>query len=438
MRVLASLALALALARAPPARAAAPAGPCQVYGAASAACAALLLRANATLSGQPPLTLERATDLCLLRCAVCTRAEYMPWQVGLPSAGSLCDDDAAAPAALLPDAIVASAAAAIFNASAVLSGVYFLDYPGGPEENASLALPLQLARMPRRDLLLLLTDATLFMDYLLENLRYALHTRAWSAAWGVTWPLFVEAVLPYAVIDEKRDLYFRPRARLARLLRNATQGAPSASAAMRAVAAALPRAASLGALALASAGGAAVQALEPGPPFTWRSSTSPAYVSVEQVAAFGGSCTGTGVVLVAAARAAGVPARLAGCGQTDVAGDDHHWVEFWDGSVPGPLAPWHTKEGTSAGNEGGPWDAPSGPMLGCLAGVVPYSALNSLWAASAGSAVYMPLLWSNDSVSQAWGFVGGLDRCGAYCSAWGCGPGNAQRYTQGECSQYPD
>ena len=436
MRSLAALALALA---APAAAALLPQDACRVYAAASAACAARLLQANASLSGQPPLTLERATDLCLLRCAVCTRPEYMPWQVGLPSAGSLCDDAAPTAAAYLPDAIVSGAAAAVFNASAVLSGQYFLDYPGGPEENASLALPLQLARMPRRDLLLLLTEPALFMDYLLENLRYALHTRAWSVGWGVTWELFVDAVLPYAVIDEKRDLWWRPRARLAALLRNAT-GAPNATAAMRAVAATLPHAASQGVLALASGGGAAVEALAPGPPFTWRSSTSPAYLSVQQVAAFGGSCTGTGVVLVAGARAVGVPARLAGCGQTDVAGDDHHWAEFWDGSAAGPLGAggWHTKEGTSAGNEGGPWDAPSGPMLGCLAGVVPYSALNSLWAASAGSAVYMPLLWSNDSVSQAWGFVGGLDRCGAYCSAWGCGPGNAQRYTQGECSQYPD
>jgi hypothetical protein len=437
MRSLAALALALA---APAAAALLPQDPCQVYGAASAACAARLLQANASLAGQPPLTLERATDLCLLRCAVCTRPEYMPWQVGLPSAGSLCDDAAPSAAAYLPDAIVAGAAAAVFNASAALSGQYFLDYPGGPEENASLALPLQLARMPRRDLLLLLTEPALFVDFLLENLRYALHTRAWSVGWGVTWDLFVDAVLPYAVIDEKRDLWWRPRARLAALLRNATAGAPNATAAMRAVAAALPHAASQGVLALASGGGAAVEALAPGPPFTWRSSTSPAYLSVQQVAAFGGSCTGTGVVLVAAARAVGVPARLAGCGQTDVAGDDHHWAEFWDGSAAGPLGPggWHTKEGTSAGNEGGPWDAPSGPMLGCLAGVAPFSALNSLWAASPASPVYLPLLWSNDSFSQAWGFVGGLDRCGAYCSAWGCGPGNAQRYSQAQCSQYPD
>ena len=27
---------------------------------------------------------------------------------------------------------------------------------------------------------------------------------------------------------------------------------------------------------------------------------------------------------------------------------------------------WHTKEGTSSGNEGGPWDSPSAPMNGCF------------------------------------------------------------------------
>ena len=41
-------------------------------------------------------------------------------------------------------------------------------------------------------------------------------------------------------------------------------------------------------------------------------------------------------------------------------------VEFWDNSTsasPGPMNDgWHTKEGVSVGNEGGPWDGLSGPM----------------------------------------------------------------------------
>ena len=113
--------------------------------------------------------------------------------------------------------------------------------------------------------------------------------------------------------------------------------------------------------------------------------------------------------------------------------------EYFDASDPGPFGDsWHTKEGESAGNTGGPWDAPSGPMLGCLRGVAPFSPLDSLWAASWSSATYMPFLWSNDSWSAAWSFVGGLDRCGAYCTAWGCGTNNSMRWSQAECSQFPD
>ena len=41
--------------------------------------------------------------------------------------------------------------------------------------------------------------------------------------------------------------------------------------------------------------------------------------------------------------------------------DDDHWTEFYDDkSASGPFGDsWHTKEGVSKGNEGGPWDAPS-------------------------------------------------------------------------------
>ena len=396
---------------------------------------------NTTLAGRA-ISYAKAADLCLLRCVVCAKPTFTSWFVGqdLKPGASFCDVYGETPVSFyLPDTIVSSVTAAILNASAVLNNQYFLDYPGGPEENATVALASLVARLPRRDALLLLTDAQLFMDFLFENIRYALHTRAWSLAWGVTWDLFVEAVLPFAVIDEKRDLWWRPRPRLVRLLHNATLNAPNVTAAMRALADALPRAAALGLLAMSPTGGSNDDVLIPGQPFTWHSSVSPAFVSVEQVAAFGGSCTGTGVVMVAAARAIGIPARLAGCGETVVRGDDHHWCEFWDGSDPGPFGDgWHTKEGTSRGNEGGPWDSPSGPMLGCLAGVVPFSAMDSLWATSPSSAVYMPLLWSNDTFSQAWSFVGGLDRCGAYCTAWGCGPGNAFHYSQAECSQFPD
>lgn len=181
---------------------------------------------------------------------------------------------------------------------------------------------------------------------------------------------------------------------------------------------------------------AATEVLAPGAPVTWHSETSPAFLSPQQVVQLGGSCTGTGILLVAAARSVGIPARLAGCSESVVRGDDHHWAEFYEPTDVGssPFGDgWHTREGSSAGNPDGPWDAPSGPMLGCLQGVVPGSAMDTLWASSWSSPTFLPSLWANDSFAATWGHVGGLNRCGAYCGAWGCGTNNTEHWTQAQC-----
>ena len=420
------------------AAAVAPPDACSALLVSASACASAL--ANSTLStvrGPVVVWADKAADLCYLGCVVCSSAWFLAWQAPqLGVADSFCARSAEPSPSASADEVVGNATAALMNVSA-LQGWTWLDDAGDVEENATQAVAALLGGMPRRDLQLLASDTSLFADFLLEHTRYALRSRAWSSSFNVTWPLFVEAVLPYAIADEKRDLWFRWRPRFARLFRNATSGAATISDAMHALAAAVPRAAAMGALAFTDGG--ELPEVIPGPPMTWHSSVSPAYISPETVAAFGGSCTGTGIVLVAAARAVGIPARLAGCGESGTSGDDHHWAEFFDASSPGPfLDSWHTKEGTSAGNAGGPWDAPSAPMLGCLAGVVPYSEMDSLWASSWTSPTYMPLLWSNTSWAATWSFVGGIDRCGAYCTAWGCGPNNANRYTQEQCSQFPD
>jgi hypothetical protein len=138
-------------------------------------------------------------------------------------------------------------------------------------------------------------------------------------------------------------------------------------------------------------------------------------------------------VLVAAARAVGIPPRLAGCSQS-IPDDDHHWGEYFDPSAPGPFGDsWHTKEGVSYGNAGGPWDSPSGPMDGCLAYLQPNSTLNTIWAASFGSDVAVPTLWANSSWTAAWARIGGVNRCGVYCTAWGCSTNNTVHWTQEEC-----
>ena len=89
----------------------------------------------------------------------------------------------------------------------------------------------------------------------------------------------------------------------------------------------------------------------------------------------------------------------------------------------------------SKGNEGGPWDSPSGPMLGCLRGVIPGSPLNTMWASAWGSDVFLPTLWGQGALpaGEDWAWVGGENVCGAYCTSWGCGVNNSNHWTQAEC-----
>jgi hypothetical protein len=180
--------------------------------------------------------------------------------------------------------------------------------------------------------------------------------------------------------------------------------------------------------------GPANQSFAPGAPVTWRSESSPARLSVQDTVAFGSSCTGTATTQALAARSVGLPARVEGCSESVVRGDDHHWTAVRSLDSPGPFGTfWHTREGSSAGNADGPWDAPSGPMLGCLQGVVPGSNIDTLWATSWGSRVDLPMLWANDATSATWARVGGINVCGSYCGAWGCGANNSQRWTQAQC-----
>lgn len=72
-------------------------------------------------------------------------------------------------------------------------------------------------------------------------------------------------------------------------------------------------------------------------------------------------------------------------------------------------------------------------MNGCLQGVVPRDRMHTLWASSWAGARAMPLLWAQDPHSLMWARVGAVNRCGAYCSVWGCGDGQTQHYSQADC-----
>ena len=423
-------------------------------------------------------------------------------------------------------------------ASASSHGYYWLD-DGGSETNATQAVrvsrwclscpnpktprprptppqpllpsPLKflLGSMPFRDIELLFGGSYFTtLEWLMEHVRLSLLTRSsWGAAKAVPWDVWLEHVLPYAALDEKRDVAWRWRPRFYELFFANASSYPSLYEAAESIAALIPSTSSEGVMVVNDV-------LVAGSPFTWKSSTAPAYLSPQQVAQTGASCTGTALVMLAAYRSVGIPARIAGCSNEYVDGgvgggsttanhgrrlpgtmistmpptaitstivvisssrrspclppcwypnpprttvrykngawvdDDHHWVEFYDATRKGPFSPsggaddddiesWHTKEGTSKGNAGGPWDSPSSSMNGCLAKMVPGDRMATLWSSSWSSPVFLPTMWHNDSWATTTGFVGGYNACGRYCSAWGCGNGTSMDqnnyYSQPEC-----
>ena len=264
----------------------------------------------------------RSADGAFLQCCACS-ADATPLLAGLSPAdrAALCT----ASPSLNASVIGARVASAVYAAMQV-QGMWFLD-GGGPEDNATACLAHLFASMPRRDTMVLFEGLLgRSLDFLAETVRLALQQWPRLAAFGVPWGVFLDGVLPFAVINEKRDWDWRWRPRLARLFGGAWDGAASITDAMHNLSAMIPRGSAEFPNVLVSNYTDGSGALREGPVFTWHSETSPGYLSVQQVASRYASCTGTGIVMVAAARAIGIPARLEGCSQTDVPGDDHHWA----------------------------------------------------------------------------------------------------------------
>eukprot|EP00698_Gefionella_okellyi_P005099 TRINITY_DN14681_c0_g1_i1.p1 TRINITY_DN14681_c0_g1~~TRINITY_DN14681_c0_g1_i1.p1 ORF type:complete len:413 (-),score=53.46 TRINITY_DN14681_c0_g1_i1:58-1296(-) len=364
-------------------------------------------------------------NLCLLLCGICSTPE-LRFGLAPQERQKYCNGPAPA------DAVTIQLATnALLNVSA-LHGYFWLDDPGGIETNATECFSYLLTHMPRRDLMLLFSTPFVVLDILIEHIRYALLTRAqfpWARA--VPWDIFLDGVVPYYSLNEKRDLWWRWRARFYQFFAPMVSSSTNITAAVHILAAEIPRS-EFSSLMMTDTSQTPI--LHGGNPVTWHSSTAPAYISPQQVVEYGGSCTGTGILFAAACRAVGVPARVAGCSESTAVGDDHHWIEFYDGTNAGPFGDyWHTREGVSLGNPDGPWDEPSAPMGACLQAVRPGDRMHSMWASSFGSREFLPLLWANDAWSQEWAFVGGLNRCGAYCTAWGCGADRKQFYDQSQC-----
>jgi len=173
-----------------------------------------------------------------------------------------------------------------------------------------------IAHMPPRDL------RSLSGAFLLENVDYAY--RAWEeSAWrdSIPKPIFLNDVLPYASVSERRDNWrkafyerFRP------LVADAASPGEAAVILNQKVFALL----------------------------NVRYSTKrrrPDQSPFESMELGLASCTGLSIVLIDACRAVGVPARLAGTPLWSDRSGNHSWVEVWDDG-------WHfTGAAEPAGND---------------------------------------------------------------------------------------
>ena len=160
---------------------------------------------------------------------------------------------------------------------------------------AQAALAHLIKYMPIRDSIRLYSDNDDFLNFLFEHIRYALLVRTKTgAAWAKNIPdaIFLDHVLPYSFLDEKRDVKFSWRRRFYQLFLNANvTSTQNITAAMHYLADTIPHAHATGLFAFD--GG--ITQLNLGPAVRWQSETSPMRMSPSQVINLGGgSCTGTG------------------------------------------------------------------------------------------------------------------------------------------------
>lgn len=158
-----------------------------------------------------------------------------------------------------------------------------------------------VAHMPERDL------KTLKSDFLLANTRLAYKARR-ELPWGKDVPeeVFLNDVLPYANVDERRDAWRQEFFDLCRPLVKDCK-TPS-EAAVKLNAALFPK-------------------LKVGYSTGRKAANQSPFESIEQGKA---SCTGLSIILADACRSVCVPARLAGTPNWSDKRGNHTWVEVWD------------------------------------------------------------------------------------------------------------
>lgn len=149
-----------------------------------------------------------SANACFLLCGVCSQGHLGGWLV--PS-----DDVSCSPRQASSDDAVFSAVTQMFFNVSALQGRGWLDDSGDVEANATQCFEYLLTHMPRRDLILLLTDTYHTLDFLFEHIRFALLARrSFAFAQIAPWDVFLDNVLPYAFLTEKRDLWWHWRPRL--------------------------------------------------------------------------------------------------------------------------------------------------------------------------------------------------------------------------------
>lgn len=161
---------------------------------------------------------------------------------------------------------------------------------------------LVLRGMPAQDM------RTLSAEFLLDNLHYAMKARKefpWSD--DVSWSLFLTDVIPYAILDEKREAW---RPKFYQICRELVKDCQTASEAAQVLNRDLFNQLNV---------------------HYHTGRKKPNQSPSESVASGKATCTGLSIILAYGCRAVGIPARLVGTPLWSDKSGNHTWVEVWDG-----------------------------------------------------------------------------------------------------------
>ncbi len=228
--------------------------------------------------------------------------------------GPLAADDGAEAIALAPERYRPRLTEALAEAGANRAELVAALRTVRPEHREAAAF--LIANMPPRDL------TSLSRDFLVENIELAYRTRA-AVPWGKALPdeLFLNHVLPYASINERRDRW-RPDF-LKRFL-PAVKGCKTPGEAAQKLNATIFKAL--------------------GVKYHAKKRPKPDQSPYESIEAGYASCSGLSILLIDACRAVCVPARFVGTPLWVNRKGNHSWVEVWDGcwrfvgaAEPGPF-----------------------------------------------------------------------------------------------------